>query len=100
MKIDLKRENDVLTISLGGRLDTSTAPELDAELNGALEGVKTLYFDFKDLDYLSSAGLRILLITHKTMSKQGKMILRNVNDLIMETFDMTGFSSILTIEEA
>lgn len=100
MKIDLKRENDVLTISLEGRLDTSSAPELDAELNGALEGVKTLYFDFKDLDYLSSAGLRILLITHKTMSKQGKMILRNVNDLIMETFDMTGFSSILTIEEA
>lgn len=99
MKIDLKRENDVLTISLAGRLDTSTAPELDAALNGALEGVKTLYFDFKDLDYLSSAGLRILLITHKTMSKQGKMILRNVNDLIMETFDMTGFSSILTIEE-
>lgn len=99
MEIIKNLEGDVLTISLVGKLDSNTAPELESALDGAYEGIKTLIWDFKELKYLSSAGLRILLSAQKIMSKQGKMILRHVNDIIMETFDMTGFSSILEIEE-
>ena len=99
MDINLNRDGDVLTIALVGRLDTNTALELDKVLADNLPNTKELIFDFAKLDYLSSAGLRIMLTTHKTMVKAGKMVIKHVNELIMETFDMTGFSSILNIEE-
>lgn len=92
-------DGDTLTIALGGKLDSNSAPELEAELAKSLEGIKLLIWDFEKLYYLSSAGLRILLSTQKIMNKQGKMILRHVNEIIMETFDMTGFTSILTFED-
>ena len=87
-----------LIIALEGRLDTATAPELEAKLNQSLNGIEKLVFDFAALDYLSSAGLRVLLSAQKTMNKQGKMIVRNVNETISEIFEVTGFSNILTIE--
>ena len=99
MEIILNRNADELEVVLKGKLDSTTAPELEKALNESLEGIKNLYLEFKDLSYLSSAGLRILLSTQKRMNKQGKMVLRHVNDLIMETLDMTGFSNILTFEE-
>ena len=88
-----------MTFTLEGRLDTTTAPELDNEIKGKLDGIETLVFDVKDLDYISSAGLRIFLSAQKTMNKQGKMIVRGVNEVVREVFDVTGFSDILTIEE-
>ncbi len=81
-----------------GRLDTMTAPELEAALDGALEGVEELTFDFEKLDYISSAGLRVLLSTQKTMNRQGVMKVLHANEMIREIFDVTGFSDILTIE--
>ena len=98
MQINKTIENDKLTVALEGRLDTLTAPQLDAEIQGKLDGVKSLVFDFKKLDYISSAGLRVLLAAQKTMSKQGEMKLINVGETIMEIFEVTGFSNILTIE--
>ena len=85
-------------LALEGRLDTVTAPELEAALKDALEGVETLILDFEKLDYISSAGLRVLLVAQKTMSQQGSMKIRNVNEIIREVFDVTGFSDFLTIE--
>lgn len=87
-----------LEIALEGRLDTSTAPTLETELNGSLAGIEKLVLDFSLLDYLSSAGLRVLLGAQKIMNKQGKMIVRNVNETIMEIFEVTGFCDVLTIE--
>lgn len=87
-----------LELKLEGRLDTTTAPELEKELNAALEGMTKLTFDFSDLAYISSAGLRVLLGAQKKMNKQGSMVIKNVNDIVMEVFDVTGFSDILTIE--
>lgn len=87
-----------LNIALEGRLDTTTAPQLDEELKNSIGDCTTLVIDFTELEYLSSAGLRILLATQKVMNKQGKMIIRNVNETIMEVFEMTGFVDILTIE--
>lgn len=87
-----------LTITLAGRLDTTTAPQLEAELKECLSGVERLVLDFAALDYLSSAGLRVLLAAQKQMNKQGSMVVRNVNETIAEIFDVTGFSDILTIE--
>lgn len=87
-----------LEIGLVGRLDTTTAPELESALEASLTGIEVLTFDFAKLEYISSAGLRILLATQKVMNKQGKMTLKNVNADIMEVFDITGFSDILTIE--
>ena len=87
-----------LIISLAGRLDTTTAPQLDDELKGGLDGVEKLEFDFTDLEYISSAGLRVLLSAQKIMNKQGHMGIRNVNEDIMEIFEVTGFSDILDIE--
>ena len=75
-----------------------TAPELEADLTQSLEGITSLVLDFEKLEYLSSAGLRVILKTQKTMNRQGKMIIRNVNETIMEVFEMTGFTDILTIE--
>ena len=98
MQITKTVENDNLTLSLEGRLDTLTAPQLEAEVNGKLDGVKTLIFDFQNLAYVSSAGLRILFMAQKIMNKQGKMIVRNANDDIKDIFTVTGFSNILTLE--
>lgn len=90
--------NDAVTFALEGRLDTSTAPELEQALVTALDGVKALTLDFTDLEYISSAGLRVLLGAQKTMMKQGEMKITHVNESIMDIFDVTGFSDILTIE--
>ena len=87
-----------LTVVLSGRLDTNTAPELEAALKTALEGVEKLTFDFEKLDYISSAGLRVLLAAQKTMNRQGSMKIKNANEIIMEIFEVTGFADILTIE--
>ena len=98
MTITKTAAGDALTLLLEGRLDTSTAPELEKELNDSLPGVKELTLDLKDLVYLSSAGLRVVLTTQKRMNKQGKMTVRNVCDDIMEVFEITGFVDLLTIE--
>ena len=87
-----------LTINLIGRLDTTTAPQLEAELKQNISGVEKLVLNFAALEYLSSAGLRVLLAAQKVMNKQGEMIIRNVNETIAEIFEVTGFSDILTIE--
>ena len=96
MKINKKQEGNVLNVAIEGRLDTTTAPTLEEELKG-LEGVEELDFDFADLEYISSAGLRVLLSAQKIMNKQGKMQIRNVNADIMDVFDITGFTDILNI---
>ena len=89
-----------VVLSLKGRLDTTTAPSLDAAVNEIANNAKSIVFDFTDLEYLSSAGLRVILVTQKTMSaKGGKFVIKHVNDTIMDVFDMTGFTSILTIEK-
>ena len=98
MTINKTANGTELTVALVGRLDTTTAPQLEAELKESLGGVAQLVLDFKALDYLSSAGLRILLSTQKLMNKQGNMIVRNVNEVIMEIFEVTGFCDVLTIE--
>ncbi len=91
-------ENGKALFALEGRLDTVTAPELENELKEALDGVKELTIDFEKLDYISSAGLRVLLSAQKQMNLQGIMKITRVNSTIMEIFDVTGFSDILTIE--
>ena len=98
MTIEKKMTGDELTVILEGRLDTNTAPQLEAELKAALPGVAHLVLDFAQLDYLSSAGLRVLLGAQKQMNKQGDMVVRHVNETIAEIFDVTGFCDILTIE--
>jgi len=98
MTIEKKLNSAELTIILTGRLDTNTAPQLEAELKESLGGVEHLVLDFAALDYLSSAGLRVLLAAQKQMNKQGDMVVRNVNETIAEIFDVTGFADILTIE--
>lgn len=97
MTIDKKLNGTELTVVLEGRLDTTTAPQLEKSLAESLSGVQKLILDMKGLEYLSSAGLRVLLATQKTMNKQGAMELRNVNATIMEVFEITGFVDILTI---
>lgn len=98
MTIEKNLNGAELTITLTGRLDTTTAPQLEAELKASLDGVEYLALDFAGLDYLSSAGLRVLLAAQKQMNKQGDMVVRNVNETIAEIFDVTGFCDILTIE--
>ena len=87
-----------LTLALGGRLDTTTAPELEAVVKSELDGIESLTFDLASLDYISSAGLRVLLSAQKTTNKQGEMTVTNCCEEIMEIFDVTGFSDILTIQ--
>ena len=87
-----------LKLILEGRLDTATAPQLEATLSSALTGVTSLKFDLEKLDYISSAGLRVLLSSQKTMNKQGSMVISNVSPEVKEIFDVTGFTDILTIE--
>ena len=98
MTIEKKMNNESATLIVSGRLDTQTAPELENELDAVLTGLKELTFDFKDLEYVSSAGLRVILNAQKAMNAQGSMKLTGVNDSIMEVFDITGFLDILTIE--
>lgn len=98
MKINKTMENSTLHIALEGRLDTTTAPQLEAELKQSIADNTELILDFTKLEYLSSAGLRVLLSAQKMMNKQGSMVIRGVNDLIMEVFEVTGFVDILTIE--
>lgn len=98
MTINQKREADCLTLEIGGRIDTVTAPELEAAVKGSLDGVSALVIDFADVEYISSAGLRVLLIAQKQMNRQGSMKVIHVREEIMEIFDVTGFSDVLTIE--
>ena len=98
MEIFKTNTEDALTIALEGRLDTTTAPQLEAELKGSYEGITALTLDFEKLEYISSAGLRVLLAAQKEMNKRGSMTVKNVCDDIKEVFDITGFSDILNIE--
>ncbi|MBR0035817.1 MAG: STAS domain-containing protein [Synergistaceae bacterium] len=90
---------DALTLALEGRLDTTTAPQLETELNASMPGVKALVFDMSKLAYISSAGLRVLLKAQKTMNKQGTMTIKNAGAEILEIFEVTGFDEILNIEK-
>lgn len=97
MKVTKNLEGSKLTVAVEGRLDTTTAPALEDALKDALGGVEELALDFGQLQYISSAGLRVLLSLQKTMNKQGSMKVCNANDDIMEVFDITGFTDVLTI---
>ncbi|MBQ7195953.1 MAG: STAS domain-containing protein [Synergistaceae bacterium] len=98
MLITKQTNGDELTIVLDGRLDTTTAPQLEAEVVSNLDGVKKFVLDMNKLVYVSSAGLRVLLKAQKIMNKQGSMVIRNVKDEIKEIFEVTGFDELLTIE--
>jgi len=87
-----------LVLALEGRLDTTTAPSLETEIKNSITGITSLVLDFSALEYISSAGLRVLLSAQKVMNKQGKMVVKNVNETIMDVFELTGFSDVLTIE--
>ena len=98
MTITKEQEGNALTIALEGRLDTVTSPDLEKELMGALDDVTELTFDLENLIYISSAGLRVLLSSQKIMNEKGEMKVIHVNDDIMEIFEVTGFTEVLTIE--
>lgn len=98
MTITKETKDSTLIVKVEGRIDTNTSPDLEMELKSSLDGVKDLIFDFADVDYISSAGLRVLLSAQKTMNKQGSMKLTGVRSEIMEIFEVTGFTDILTIE--
>lgn len=98
MNINKVLEGTKLEIEITGRLDTITAPELEAEIKQNIDNIDCLVFNFKGVEYISSAGLRVLLATQKSMSKKGKMIVKEVNDTVMEIFNITGFVDILSIE--
>lgn len=100
MKITKTQNGNSLYLALEGRLDTNTAPELEASIKGSIDGAEELTINMEALDYLSSAGLRVLLGAQKIMNKQGSMRVTHVNDTIMEIFEVTGFADILTIEKA
>ena len=97
LNINKTVENQSAVVSLEGRLDTVTAPELENDLQELLPGLTELKLDFANLDYISSAGLRVLLSAQKVMNKQGEMTLTNVSEAVMEIFEVTGFTDILTI---
>ena len=98
MTINKEQNGSQLTVSIEGRLDTTTAPELEQELKDSLGGVTELTIDLGKLDYISSAGLRVLLWAQKTMNQQGSMKVTNVQEVVSEVFEVTGFADILTIE--
>ncbi len=98
MTITKTQNEKELVIILDGRLDTTTAPDLENELKHSYDGVELLVLDMTNLSYVSSAGLRVILSAQKVMNKQGKMVVRNVNEIIMEVFEVTGFDDFLTIE--
>ncbi len=99
MEIEQTKDGNTLTLKLLGRLDTTTAPLLEDTMNNSLKDVEKLVLDFKQLEYVSSAGLRVLLNAQKTMNKQGTMVLKNVCPDVNEVLEITGFSDILTIEK-
>ena len=99
MEIIKEKNGTAVTMSLQGRLDTATAPQMEAELKKDMEEVTRLILDMRELEYLSSAGLRVILNAQKMMGQRGGMVVRHVNETIMEVFELTGFSDILTIEQ-
>ena len=98
MTIDKTINGDSAVVALTGRLDTTTSPDLEAALKDVIGTAKFVDFDFSNLEYISSAGLRVLLATHKALSANGKLTIKNVNDTVKEVFEITGFSDILNIE--
>jgi len=98
MEIKKTLEGEKLTVAISGRLDTTTAPELEEALKESMDGITELVIDFTETEYISSAGLRVLLSAQKTMNKQGSMVVTGVNDVIMEIFEVTGFVDILDIQ--
>ena len=98
MNINIEKENGVTILKIEGRLDTTTAPELEKAINAEGEALKNLVLDFKGVDYISSAGLRVLLTAQKKMNAQGYMELTNVSEAVMDIFEMTGFADILVIK--
>lgn len=98
MNIVKTSEGTKVVLALEGRLDTTTAPQLEAEVKGSLTGVTELVLDFARLEYVSSAGLRVILAAQKTMNKQGSLVICHVNETILEVFEVTGFVDILTIQ--
>lgn len=98
LNIETKKNNGELLIALEGRIDTNTSPELEAVIKENIENTTDLTLDFAKLDYISSAGLRVLLSAHKQMMKKGSMVIRNLPEEVKEIFEVTGFSDILTIE--
>lgn len=98
MKIETKVNGTVTTLALEGRLDTATVTYFEVEVKRVIGNTTELYFDLAKLDYISSAGLRVILMAQKTMNKRGKMIIQNANEMVMEIFEVTGFIDILTIE--
>lgn len=98
MTIEKNLNGTELEMSLSGRMDTSTAPQFEEELKANISGVTKLILNFEQLEYISSAGLRVILAAQKIMNKQGEMVIRNVNEVISEVFEITGFLDILTIE--
>ena len=98
MTLEKNLNGTELALTIIGRLDTTTAPQLEAEIKESIAGVEKLVLDFASLEYLSSAGLRVLLAAQKIMNKQGEMVIKSVNETINEIFEVTGFIDILTIE--
>ncbi len=98
MTINKTANGTELLMAVSGRMDTSTAPQFEAEIKNTLDGVEKLVLDFENLEYVSSAGLRVILAAQKIMNKQGEMIIKNVGEVIAEVFEITGFVDILTIE--
>lgn len=98
LNINKSTDGSKLTVALEGRLDTNTSPELESSLQESMDGMTELVLDLEKLDYISSAGLRVLLAAHKVMSKQGTMKVVHVNTTVMEIFEITGFLDILTVE--
>lgn len=98
MEIKKTLNETELNVSVSGRLDTTTAPKLESEVGSCIDGITSLVFDFKNLEYISSAGLRVLLALQKIMNKQGTMKVINANEAILEIFEVTGFIDILTVE--
>ncbi len=98
MTININKDGANVTIQLEGRLDTTTAPQLENAIKQNVEGCALLVLDFAKIEYVSSAGLRVILGAQKVMNKQGKMVVKSVNDTVMEVFEITGFADILTIE--
>ncbi len=98
MTINKTANGTELLMAVSGRMDTSTAPQFESEIKNSLYGVEKLVLDFENLEYVSSAGLRVILAAQKIMNKQGEMIIKNVGEVIAEVFEITGFVDILTIE--
>lgn len=98
MELNKNTQGTALYITIEGRIDTTTAPQLESELRTSVSGITELYLDFAGVEYISSAGLRVLLSAQKVMNRQGKMVISHVNETVMDVFDVTGFVDILTIE--